>query len=154
MKISQKLISILFAYWAGLISAISFLEAWLKFRADGVTREIGLSIGTLVFTVLNRIELVLLLIVLILFVVPRGFKAIKLSTLNLMFWGVPAILLTQTIWLLPQLMQRAELIIHGQEPSNSVVHIFFILFEFLKLILLIVLSLRIRATDEKIASKL
>ncbi|MCU4174022.1 hypothetical protein [Carboxylicivirga sp. N1Y90] len=63
MNLSQKLIAILFAFWAGMISAISFIEAWLKFKAPRVTREIGLGIGKLVFTALNRVELVLLLLI-------------------------------------------------------------------------------------------
>lgn len=154
MKISQKLISLLFAYWAGLVSAISFLEAWLKFRADGVTREIGLSIGKLVFTALNRIELILLFLIWILFVWLKGSKIKKPSNLNLMFWGVSVILITQTIWLLPQLMERAELIIQGLEPTSSKVHVLFILFESLKLVLLVVLSFKFRAIDEKTPSKL
>ena len=30
--------------WIGFVSAISFMEAWLKFRASGVTLPIGLGI--------------------------------------------------------------------------------------------------------------
>jgi len=39
--------------WIGFIGAISFMEAWLKFQAPGVTTELGLSIGQLVFKALN-----------------------------------------------------------------------------------------------------
>lgn len=35
--------------WLGMVLAISFLEAPLKFRAPGVTLPIGLGIGRLVF---------------------------------------------------------------------------------------------------------
>ena len=31
--------------WLGFVGAISFMEAWLKFCAPGVTRPIGLGIG-------------------------------------------------------------------------------------------------------------
>lgn len=44
--------------WVGMVLGISFLEAPLKFRAPGITVPIGLGIGRLVFTALNRIELV------------------------------------------------------------------------------------------------
>ncbi|MER2093219.1 MAG: hypothetical protein ABS918_10760, partial [Saccharopolyspora rectivirgula] len=45
--------------WLGMVLAISFLEAPLKFRAPGVTTRIGLGIGRLVFRALNAVEVVL-----------------------------------------------------------------------------------------------
>src|SRR5215831_19369774 len=45
--------------WLGMVLAISFLEAPLKFRAPGVTIPIGLGIGRLVFRALNTAEAVL-----------------------------------------------------------------------------------------------
>lgn len=51
--------------WLGMVVAISFLEAPLKFRAPGVTLQIGLGIGRLVFRALNTAELVLGLTVLV-----------------------------------------------------------------------------------------
>lgn len=50
--------------WLGMVLAISFLEAPLKFRAPGVTLPIGLGIGRLVFRALNTIEAVLAVVVL------------------------------------------------------------------------------------------
>lgn len=45
--------------WLGMVLAISFLEAPLKFRAPGVTLPIGLGIGRLVFLALNCCEAIL-----------------------------------------------------------------------------------------------
>jgi hypothetical protein len=45
--------------WLGMVLAISFLEAPLKFRAPGVTLALGLGIGRVVFAALNRVEVVL-----------------------------------------------------------------------------------------------
>ena len=42
--------------WIGFVCAISFMEAWLKFRAPGITRPLGLGIGRLVFKALNKVE--------------------------------------------------------------------------------------------------
>ena len=39
--------------WLGMVFAISFLEAPLKFRAPGITIPLGLGIGRLVFRALN-----------------------------------------------------------------------------------------------------
>jgi hypothetical protein len=51
--------------WLGMVLAISFMEVPLKFRAPGVTLQVGLAIGRLVFWALNAAELVLGLIVLV-----------------------------------------------------------------------------------------
>lgn len=50
--------------WLGMVVAISFLEAPLKFRAPGVTLALGLGIGRLVFRALNAGEVVLAVVVL------------------------------------------------------------------------------------------
>ena len=43
--------------WLGMVLGISFLEAPLKFWAPGVTLQLGLGIGRLVFGALNAVEL-------------------------------------------------------------------------------------------------
>src|SRR6478735_1965752 len=48
--------------WLGMVVAISFLEAPIKFRAPGVTLPVGLGIGRLVFKALNGVEIALLLL--------------------------------------------------------------------------------------------
>ena len=51
--------------WLGMVLAISFLEAPLKFRAPGVTLQLGLGIGRLVFRALNTCEAVLAAVILV-----------------------------------------------------------------------------------------
>jgi hypothetical protein len=51
--------------WLGMVLAISFLEAPLKFRARGVTLQIGLGIGRLVFRALNTVEVILAVVILV-----------------------------------------------------------------------------------------
>jgi hypothetical protein len=55
--------------WLGMVLAISFLEAPLKFRAPGVTIPLGLGIGRLVFRALNAVEAVLALVLAVCLVV-------------------------------------------------------------------------------------
>lgn len=50
--------------WLGMVLAISFIEAPLKFRAPGITIQLGLGIGRLVFRALNICEVVLAAVVL------------------------------------------------------------------------------------------
>ena len=45
--------------WLGMVVAISFIKAPLKFRAPRVSLPIGLGIGRLVFRALNAVEAVL-----------------------------------------------------------------------------------------------
>lgn len=51
--------------WLGLVLGISFLEAPIKFRAPGVTTELGVGIGRLVFRALNTVEAVAAIVLLI-----------------------------------------------------------------------------------------
>jgi hypothetical protein len=39
-------------------AGISFLESWVKFRAELITRVVGLDVGRNVFHALNRVEIV------------------------------------------------------------------------------------------------
>ncbi len=63
MSVASATAAALMFLWVGMVAAISFLEAPLKFRAPGVTLPIGLGIGRLVFGALNAVEAVLAVIV-------------------------------------------------------------------------------------------
>ncbi len=147
MQKYKKLIPFFLTFWAGMVTAISFLEAWLKFKAEGVTMEIGLSIGNLVFKALNRIELVLLGLVWLFAIVIYRNQLKKINFQNLVLGLITLILLTQTLWLLPILIHRGDVIISGGHPQSSLVHLWFVLFEFVKLVSLITLSLKWRISD-------
>jgi len=58
-----------------MVVAISFIETPLKFRAPGVTLQIGLGIGRLVFRVLNVCELALAAVVVGSFALKRRPRA-------------------------------------------------------------------------------
>lgn len=95
-KVQQPIAVICTFTWIGFVCAISFLEAWLKFRAPGVTLPIGLGIGRLVFAALNKVEWVFAIT--ILFSNIRTVRKISISPfyiITLLF------LIVQTLWLLP-----------------------------------------------------
>ena len=129
------MIAIPFA-WLGMLGAISFLEAPLKFRAPNITRELALGIGKRVFRALNRVELVLAAVMLICMIATR------LSTRNiqLLFGATAAILIVQTLWLLPSLSARATAVIAGEEVPNSRLHLVFVVCETVKILLLAVVG--------------
>lgn len=130
-------ISLTLLFWAGFVSSISFMEAWLKFQAPGVTLPVGLGIGKLVFTALNRTEWVFF--VFLVFLIAPRYKKFTRKFLYL-FLTVLLLLGIQTIWLLPELTNRAELIIEGMSPEKSNVHLLFGIAEISKVVLLIYLG--------------
>lgn len=58
--------------WLGMVVAISFIEAPLKFRAPGITIQLGLGIGRLVFRALNICEVLLAGLALVAVVLGRA----------------------------------------------------------------------------------
>jgi len=121
-------------FWAGFVSSISFMEAWLKFRAAGVTKPIGLSIGSKVFSALNLMEWFFLVIAVLPVIILSGLYP---SVVFLLMCGVVTILLIQTFLLLPRLVRRASAIIGGIEINKSPVHLFYIAAELMKVGLII-----------------
>lgn len=57
------LLTMLPLLWLGMITAISFIETPLKFRAPGMTHALGVGIGRLVFKVLNLVEAVMAVLI-------------------------------------------------------------------------------------------
>lgn len=120
--------------WAGFMGAISFMESWLKFRAEGVQLTAGLSIGRLIFKTLNRVEWVFLVIL------WGGYILAKPAILPmqaLSYFLLSMILLIQTIWLLPVLDRRAMATIEGRKQPKSLLHVWFAGLEVIKFLLLL-----------------
>jgi hypothetical protein len=116
--------------WIGFVGAISFMEAWIKFQAPGITLGLGLGIGRLVFQALNYMEW--LFVILILLDLFRN----KENPIQKKQWTllVPILILfLQTIWLLPALDARAELIISGENPEESLLHFYYVALEIIKI---------------------
>lgn len=130
-------VSILFT-WIGFVCAISFMEAWLKFRAPGVTIPIGLGIGRLVFGALNKVEWLFAIIVCI-SAAMYGKSYLTLS--NTLLTVIIIILAVQTIWLLPALDARAELYIQRQSVPPSGLHIWFVGAELIKVTALFITAI-------------
>lgn len=130
--------------WVGFVCAISFMEAWLKFRAPGITVPLGLGIGRLVFSVLNKVEWIFA-IAIIINIIFSGSELWKRK--NLLFIVPLIILFTQTLWLLPALDARAELYIQRQTVPPSNLHFYYIGMEIIKTISLITFGLTLFKTQ-------
>ena len=122
-------------FWLGMVAAISFLEAPLKFRAPGVTLPIGLGIGRLVFKALNACEIVLALIVIGAMIVgsPPGAAAVAAGIAVLA-------LLVQLVAVRPRLTQRSNAVLAGgpESAKRSRVHFVYLGLEVIKILGLIV----------------
>jgi hypothetical protein len=113
--------------WLGMVFAISFLEAPLKFRAPGVDLRIGLGIGRLVFRALNSVEAVLAA-VLVIAVLASGASA------RIVIPAVisAAILVVQVAAVRPRLSRRSDRILAGQDVPRSRGHYAYVALEAVK----------------------
>jgi hypothetical protein len=118
--------------WAGLVIGISFIEAPLKFQAPGITLELGLGIGKIVFGALTTIEIVIsILSVLFLYLIKEKRKFFFL-------FAIPVVIVViDNIILLPILNERLDLIVNGTPPPASYTHWYYIVLEIIKLVFLI-----------------
>lgn len=124
--------------WIGFVCAISFMEAWLKFTAPGVTISIGLNIGRLVFSALNKAEWVFAMAILVSYF-PFKRNCFQRSTA---FYLIALILLIlQTVWVLPALDARAELYITAQTMAPSNLHWYYVVMEIIKVSALAIFGL-------------
>jgi len=122
--------------WIGFVCAISFMEAWLKFRAPGVTLPLGLGIGSLVFKALNKAEWVFAILMAVdLFLLHRG---MGINLPRVLFLIALLILIIQTLWLLPALDARIPLYQQGLEVPSSPLHFYYVGTEVVKVICLFI----------------
>ncbi|HET8810795.1 MAG TPA: hypothetical protein VFM65_11100 [Flavobacteriaceae bacterium] len=119
--------------WLGFVLSISFMEAWLKFQAPGITIPLGLGVGQLVFGALNLMEWVFTAVIGANFLLSKQ----KLFTKSELYYLLAVtLLLLQSIWLLPELDERATAVINGQNPPESNLHFIYVGFEIIKVIAL------------------
>lgn len=126
--------------WIGFVCAISFMEAWLKFRAPGITIPLGLGIGRIVFGVLNKIEWVFAIAI----IVNVLFEKAQIGLPTIILLAIPIlILIAQSFWMLPALDTRAGIYLSGETPPPSSLHIYFVLMELVKVASVLIFGLSI-----------
>jgi hypothetical protein len=121
--------------WLGMVAAISFIETPLKFRAPGVTLQIGLGIGRLVFRALNGCELLLAAVL-------GGAFALEPPSLGaaLAAGAAVAMLLIQVLIVRPRLTRRSDAVLAGGEGPRSRAHWAYVVLELVKLVALLVVG--------------
>ena len=122
--------------WLGMVLAISFLEAPLKFRAPGITIQLGLGIGRLVFRALNICEVVLAAVALVAVVLGRAHGGAGAALVVAV-----AALGAQLVAVRPALTRRSDAVLAdaaaaGSGRSNA--HFAYVGFETVKVVALLV----------------
>jgi hypothetical protein len=114
--------------WLGMVLAISFLEAPLKFRAPGITIPLGLGIGRLVFRALNSVEVVLAVVVAV------GLGTGSPGTGPVVAFVVAVLALAvQVVAVRPRLARRSdEVLAGGSTDKRSSTHLYYVAFELVK----------------------
>lgn len=126
--------------WFGLVAAISFIEAPLKFQAPGITIPLGLGIGRLVFFALNIAEGLLLVVMLLLALWP---KMVRVSVSRLRWILALAVVFVLKIAVVrPPLNARTDQVLAGAEPGESPWHYVYIAADLITMVLLIVIAVQ------------
>jgi hypothetical protein len=119
--------------WLGMVLAISFIETPLKFRAPGVTLQIGLGIGRLVFRALNACELALAAVVVACFVINPPTTVIAVAAAVAVLT-----LLVQVLVVRPRLTRRSDAVLAGGEGPRSRAHWAYVGLEIVKVLALLI----------------
>lgn len=141
---AKLLILLMIGVWLGMVCGISFLEAPLKFQAPNITTILGLGIGKLVFTALNRIELVFTSFTTIWLILQ--YKNLNNSLISLLL-ALILLLFIQSFWLLPILNVRVENLMQGVQVAKTNHHFYYIGCEVIKVVLLIISFTKIYKHD-------
>ncbi|AEF36404.1 MAG: hypothetical protein WBH51_21575 [Mycolicibacter algericus] len=126
--------------WLGMVTAISFMEAPLKFRAPNATIPICLGIGRLVFRALNSAELILAAAIAASFVSERPTAPIAVT-----FAVAVTMLVAQLVTVRPGLSRRADQVLAGLDAPRSRAHYAYIVLELIKVAALVPLGILLLA---------
>ena len=130
----MEFIAALSFLWLGMVIAISFLEAPLKFRAPDVTLQVGLGIGRLVFRALNACEIVLAALIAVELLADETERDVVIAALSAF-----AALVIQLVAVRPALSLRTDRVLAG-DSAGSKVHLMYIALEVVKVAALVVLG--------------
>ncbi|MEU6664361.1 hypothetical protein [Streptomyces sp. NPDC046821] len=122
--------------WFGMVLAISFLEAPLKFRAPGVTIPIGLGIGRLVFRALNFAEAAFAAIVLVAVAAGGAPTPVLVPAV-----AVLVLFAAQVGVVRPGLNRRSDRVLAGEDLPRSRGHLYYVALETAKVTALLALGI-------------
>ncbi|MFT3715057.1 MAG: hypothetical protein QM774_03665 [Gordonia sp. (in: high G+C Gram-positive bacteria)] len=98
--------------WLGMVLAISFIEAPLKFRAPHITIPLGLGIGRLVFRALNSVESAIAVALIVIAAVSGAWPTGAIVGLSIAVLA----LVVQIVGVRPVLSRRTDAVL--ADPEN------------------------------------
>jgi hypothetical protein len=126
--------------WLGMVLAISFIEAPLKFRAPDLELRVGLGIGRIVFRALNSVEAVWA-VVLVVCLALGG----PSTTTTIAVVVAVVVLAAQLAVVRPRLNRRSDRVLAGEEGPRSHAHLWYVGLEVLKVAALLVAGVALLA---------
>jgi hypothetical protein len=126
--------------WLGMVLAISFLEAPLKFRAPGLELHVGLAIGRIVFRGLNVAEVAWAVVIAVCLITDP--QSVAITTLACV---TGALLVVQLAGVRPRLSRRSDEVLADRnagaaDAPRSRTHHAYIALETLKVAALVALA--------------
>ncbi|KAA9393690.1 hypothetical protein FCK90_10935 [Kocuria coralli] len=137
--------------WFGMVLAISFVEAPLKFRAPGVTTQIGLGIGRIVFAALNTAEILLALVVAFGLLIGRPWSQGSVPAGAWLLVAAVVLLAVQLLVVRPSLRRRsARVLAGGTAERRSHAHWVYVGFEVVKAVCLLLGALLVAGAAQAV----
>jgi hypothetical protein len=133
----NQVISALLFIWAGLLLGVSFIATPAKFLAPSLPMAQALDVGRWTFHVLGLIEWGFVAVVGLLILVAWMRLGQGSGLVLVLLAGIVAILALETFWLRPALDARALQIMAGQSAAPNLLHTLYIVFEIVKLLLIL-----------------
>lgn len=122
--------------WLGLLLGVSFLATPAKFLAPSLSLAVALDVGRQTFLVFNRTEWLLVVVLAVVWAVTSRARGV-----GVLVAIVLVIVLAETLWLLPVLDLRVQVILNGEVPSPSSHHTWYIALETGKAIALLLIGI-------------
>lgn len=135
ISFGDPLLAVTALVWAGMVIGVSGLATPIKFTAPSLSLPVALEVGHVTFHLLSRVELGMAGLLILIGVVARP------PRWSLLCIGIVlALVAVQAFWLLPALDERVAIVIAGDMPPPSSLHLWYIGVEVAKLMALLALG--------------
>lgn len=122
--------------WAGVVLGVDLVGAPAPFSVGGLERPLALAVNRAAFETLKHLEWALAAVSLVLVAWTRPGRVVALG----LALALGALAL-QSLWLLPELSARTDLVLAGRELPPSPVHALYGVAELIKVLSLLVAGL-------------
>jgi hypothetical protein len=117
--------------WIGLLAGVSFLATPAKFLAPSLSLPVALDVGRQTYGIFSAVEIGAALALLAAAATSRGTWCVRSMTLI-----VAGLVAMQSLWLLPLLDARVEVVLQGGVLEATALHELYIAVDLAKLVLL------------------